>query len=530
MPWHKLARLERRILLLAPTLKDATLTCEILQQEDIDCEICDDMPTLCHHLDVGAGALLVPEEAIGPLRPLALLAFLARQPPWSDLPILVLARPGADSAAVAQAMDLLGNVIVVERPTRISALISAVRTALRARQRQYQIREHLAERIRSEEALREGDRRKDEFLAILAHELRNPLAPIRNSVHILRATSGTNPTVRNIAEMMERQVNQMIRLVDDLLEISRITRGKIDLKLEGVELSDVVESAVETCRPAIEARGHRFSVKLPPGSTLIEGDPVRLAQVFTNLLNNAAKYTDPGGRIELVGRRDNGFAVVEVTDTGRGIPEEMLHRIFDLFTQIDVSQGRYPGGLGIGLTLAKTLVESHGGSIEAKSEGAGRGSRFIVRLPVTQTARPAVPSTRPLVAAGALAARRILVVDDNRDAADSLAIVLGLLGAEVRTAYDGRSGIEIVQSWLPAIVFLDIGMAGTDGYEVARRIRARPELEDVRLIALTGWGQEKDRQNSKAAGFDYHLTKPVDLAALQLLLDSMESPPQSARP
>jgi signal transduction histidine kinase/ActR/RegA family two-component response regulator len=517
------ARRERRVLLLTPTARDAGLTAQLLEHEGIDCEVCVDLPTLCRHLEQGAGALLLPEEEIGPQRPAGLLRILARQAPWSDLPILVLARTGADSAGVAQAMDLLGNVTVVERPTRMSALLSAVRTALRARQRQYQIREHLAERARAEAALREGDRRKDEFLAILAHELRNPLAPIRNSVHILRATKVDDPTVQSVTEMMERQVNQMVRLVDDLLEISRITRGKIELKVEPVELRAVLESAVETCRPSIEAAGHSFAVSLPEGPVLLHADPVRLAQVFTNLLNNACKYTDAGGSIGLTARREGNEAIVEVADNGRGIPSHMLERIFDLFTQVDGATERSPGGLGIGLTLARTLVESHGGSLDAHSLGAGKGSRFVVRLPVLKAGRPA-PNGGGDRPAADLSARRILVVDDNRDAADSLAMVLGLLGAEVRTEYDGGSGLATARAWSPSVVFLDIGMAHMDGHEVARRIRQDPDLAGVQLVALTGWGQDKDRRDSREAGFDHHLTKPVDIGVLQMLLQSLEAP------
>jgi signal transduction histidine kinase/ActR/RegA family two-component response regulator len=522
---------ELRLLILAPTLKDATLTSRVLEQEGILCLICPDLATMCERLEQGAGALLLPEEAIGPARPDCLLEALERQPPWSDLPILVLARQGADSAAVAQAMDLLGNVTVVERPTRISALISAVRTALRARQRQYQIREHLDERARAEEALREADRRKDEFLAILAHELRNPLAPIRNSLHILRATGSGGSGVPEIAEMMERQVNHMVRLVDDLLEVSRITRGKIELRRERIDLATIVQSAVETCRPFIERSDHHLVVSLPAEPITLEVDQVRLAQVLTNLLNNAAKYTDAGGRIELTVRREDPWVTIEVRDSGRGIPGHMLPRVFDLFTQVEDSSERTQGGLGIGLTLAKTLVEMHGGRIEAHSEGPGRGSRFVVRLP-RRTSGVASSRATPLRAdqPSALSQRRILVVDDNRDAADSLAMVLGLLGAEVSAAYDGQQALAAIVGVHPSIVFLDLGMADMDGYEVARRIRARRDLDDVTLIALTGWGQEKDRRNSRAAGIDHHLTKPVDIAALSILLGSLESAPDpSAR-
>ncbi len=455
--------------------------------------------------------------------------WLARQPPWSDLPVLVLARPGADSAAVAQAMDLLGNVTVLERPTRVAALVSAVRTALRARQRQYQIRGHLMAHKRSEEALRDADRRKDEFLAILAHELRNPLAPIRNSLHILRLTSPNDPTAERVAEMMERQVNHMVRLVDDLLEVSRISRGKIELRKEPVEVAAVVRSAVETSRPLIEAGGHRLALAIPPEPLTLEGDPVRLTQVVANLLNNAAKYTDAGGRIWLTVRREGGEVAISVRDTGRGIPPDMLPRVFELFMQIDRQPSRAQGGLGIGLTLVKSLVEMHGGSVEAHSEGPGRGSEFVVRLPLSGVGAPAHASPRAASPSPVLAARRVLVVDDNRDAAESLDTLLQLLGADVQVAYSGPEALEALSTYKPSVVLLDIGMPGMDGHEVARRIRQRPESKDVTLIALTGWGQEEDRDRSQLAGFDHHLIKPADIDALQNLLVSLEDRPAGSR-
>jgi signal transduction histidine kinase/ActR/RegA family two-component response regulator len=519
---------ERRILILAPTVRDAALTCQALEREHIPCVICTDLETMCSLLEGGAGALLLPEEAIGPERPTALLEILHRQPAWSDLPILLLARPGADTVELAQAMDLLGNVTVVERPTRMSALVSAVRSALRARQRQYQIREHLEERARAERALREADRRKDEFLAILAHELRNPLAPLRNSLHVLRANADASGSVGATVGMMERQVNQMVRLVDDLLEISRITRGKIELRREPVELSFVVQSAIETCRPLVEAGRHRLDVDLPAEMIVVDADPVRLAQVLTNLLNNAAKYTDHGGIIGLSVRTAPGRVSIEVSDTGRGIPPEMLPRVFDLFTQVDGKSHRAQGGLGIGLTLARTLVEMHGGVIEAHSEGVGRGSRFVVELPrLEHASRPPVAAP-PGESADFLRHRRVLVVDDNRDAADSMCLVLTLLGAEVRVAYSGMEALEATASWHPSVVLLDIGMAGMDGYEVARRIRRQPDLADVHLVALTGWGQEKDRKESIEAGIDRHVTKPIDVDALKTLLGSLLRAPRAS--
>ncbi len=519
--------LELTVVMLAPTSKDAALTQSVLGRAGVACVCCADLDQLCERLEAGAGAVLLPEEAVVQSRNDCLVEWLARQPPWSDLPVLVLARPGADSAALAQAMDLLGNVTVLERPMRVAALVSAVRTALRARQRQYQIREHLAQREQSEAELRMNDRRKDEFLAVLAHELRNPLAPIRNSLHILRLTGQQDPTAERVGEMMERQVNHMVRLVDDLMEVSRITRGKIELHKERVDVAAVVRSAVETSRPLIEAAGHQLTLEVPAAPLILEADPVRLAQVLANLLNNAAKYTEAGGQIWLAVRQEDERVAISVRDTGTGIPSDMLPRVFELFTQIDRHADRAQGGLGIGLTLVKSLVEMHGGSVTAESDGPGRGSEFVVRLSLAATrpvGEPAGTADRPTAV---LALRRVLVVDDNQDAAESLGMLLKLLGADAHVVYSGTDALEALATYEPAVVLLDIGMPGMNGHEVARRIRQRPELQDLTLIALTGWGQEEDRRRSRAAGFDYHLVKPVDVNALQALLTSL-SPLQTA--
>ncbi|HEX7183239.1 MAG TPA: ATP-binding protein [Thermoanaerobaculia bacterium] len=368
------------------------------------------------------------------------------------------------------------------------------------------------------EQLAEADRRKDEFLATLAHELRNPLAPLRNALQIIRK-GGMNERVQG---MMERQVHHMVHLVDDLLEVSRITRGKIELRRERVELSTIVQNAIETSHPLIEASRHELSVTLPPEPLMLDADPVRLAQVVANLLNNAAKYTDPGGRIWLTAGREGGEAVIRVLDSGIGIPPEMMPRIFEMFAQADRSLGRSQGGLGIGLTLVRNLVQMHGGSLQAASAGPGQGSEFTVRLPLASEDR--------LLREGGLeadskasgpAARRILVVDDNEDAADSLGMLLEMLGNDVQVAHDGPSALAAMGARPPEIVLLDIGMPGMDGYEVAHWIRAQPELRGAVLIALTGWGQEEDRRRSREAGFDHHLTKPVDLKVLQTLLSTL---------
>jgi signal transduction histidine kinase/ActR/RegA family two-component response regulator len=377
----------------------------------------------------------------------------------------------------------------------------------------------LIERLRAEEALKDADRRKDEWLAMLAHELRNPLAPIGNAVQFLRLEGPTDPDLQNARDIIERQLRQMTRLVDDLLDVSRITRGKLTLRQEPVSLGAVLTNAVESSRPLIEAAGHDLAVSLPPEPILVEADPTRLAQAFLNLLNNAAKYTPQGGRIGLSAERQGGVAVVRVRDTGIGIPALMLPHIFDLFTQVDRSLERSQGGLGIGLTLVKRLVEMHGGGVEARSEGPDQGSEFVVRLPVI--VMPAVPSPQPSLGGerAAVAAKlRILLVDDNRDAAESLGLLFQVKGHDVRIAHDGVAGLEAAASFRPDVALLDIGMPRLNGYDLARRLRGQAWGQGLVLIALTGWGQEDDRRRTQEAGFDHHLVKPVDPDALQELL------------
>ena len=384
---------------------------------------------------------------------------------------------------------------------------------------------------RAEEALKDADQRKDEFLATLAHELRNPLAPLRNALEFLRrADARAVPFIEEARSMMERQVEQMVRLVDDLLDISRITRGKLQVRKELIALADVINAVIETARPIIEGSAHELSVTMRPEPIHMQADRVRLAQVFLNLLSNAAKYTEKAGHIWLTVERRGDAAVVSVRDTGIGIDAEHLPHIFGMFSQVASALERSQGGLGIGLALVKGLVELHGGTIDARSPGLGQGSEFTVRLPIADVAsaeasRLATPSgteaTRlatPVADASRLAKYRILVVDDMHDAADSLAIMLRMMGHDVRTAYDGLEGVQTAAAFNPQVVLLDIGLPTMNGYEAARRIRNEPWGRGVALVALTGWGQDEDRRMSLEAGFDHHLTKPVDPAALDKLL------------
>ena len=379
----------------------------------------------------------------------------------------------------------------------------------------------ITERKQAEEALKSADRRKDEFLATLAHELRNPLAPLRNSLQLMRIP-GTDPAAAQQAlDTMERQVDQLVRLVDDLLDAARISRGKIELRKERLELSDAVHKATEICRPLAENLEHVVDVSLPREPVYLDADPVRLAQVFSNLLNNACKYTEPGGRIWLTAERQGSDVLVSVKDSGIGIPHDMLPRIFEMFTQVDQSLERSQGGLGIGLTLVKQLVEMHEGTVEASSEGPGLGSEFVVRLPLAAEKQAASNPTTPTASKQATTARRILVVDDNKDSADSLARLLRISGHETRLAYDGLEGVHAAQEFRPEIVMLDIGMPELNGFDACRRIREQAWGQMMVLVALTGWGQEEDRRKSKEAGFDHHLVKPVDFNALLKLLSEL---------
>jgi signal transduction histidine kinase/ActR/RegA family two-component response regulator len=382
-------------------------------------------------------------------------------------------------------------------------------------------RKRLEDNLRSLAAdLSDADRRKNEFLAMLAHELRNPLAPISNAARALRLSGSDGEAIQSASEMLERQVGQMTRLVDDLLDMSRITRGKIELRKERTELVPIVNQAVEAVRALYRGADRELTITLPPQPVHLHADPTRLAQVVGNLLNNACKFTDKGGHVWLTVEQEGEQAVIRVRDNGIGIAAEQLPRLFEMFAQVDTSLERSRDGLGIGLTLVKTLVELHGGTVEAHSDGLGRGSEFAIRLPISvETPKLLSPATasEPTPAVR----RRILIVDDNEDGAESLAILLRLDGHETQTSHDGVEAIEAAERFRPDAVLLDIGLPKLNGYEVCRRIREEPWGKDMVLVALTGWGQEEDRRRSREAGFNSHMVKPVNHDVLMKLLASL---------
>jgi PAS domain S-box-containing protein len=391
-------------------------------------------------------------------------------------------------------------------------------------------RKQLADELRALAAdLSEADRKKNEFLAMLAHELRNPLAPISNAARVLRERMSDGETVRSASEMLARQVAQLGRLVDDLLDISRISRGKIELRKRRAELAPIVQQAAEAVRPLCRSLNHELTTAVPSQTIYVDGDAARLTQVVGNLLSNACKFTNPGGHIQLTVSQENGDALIRVRDDGIGLAADHLGMVFDMFAQVDTSLERSRDGLGIGLTLVKTLVELHGGSVTVASEGPGRGSEFTVRLPIAEDVEPAAP---PPAAAPARSARqhRVLIVDDNDDGAESLSLLLQFAGHETKKAHDGPEAIELAGRYRPDVMLLDIGLPGMSGYEVCRRIRQEPWGAAMTIVALTGWGMEEDRKRSIEAGFDTHMVKPVDHDELMKLLASIPGKDDVASP
>ncbi len=511
-----------RVLVVAPYGRDAEASVLILRQSGLDAQRFDDLEKACVAARAGAGALVVAEEAmtLPHFEPLARL--LDGQPPWSDLPLVVLSREREEESASPPPLELQRfNVTILERPLAVRTLVAAVQVALRARRRQYEVRSLLEQRgalaLREKEARMRAEsasRAKDDFLAMLGHELRNPLSPIVTALHIIRQRKPGG--IDHELTVLDRQVAHLARLVDDLLDVSRIAQGKVDVKRDSLALDAVIARAVEMASPLFEQRRHELVVALDPELHLT-GDLVRLSQVFANLLTNAAKYTRPGGHVTVRATREGDEVVVRVRDDGVGIAPDMLPRVFELFVQERQTIDRSGGGLGLGLAIVRSLVRLHGGEASATSEGPGKGSEFVVRLPALDgVSRSSQSSLRAAAAARAPAGqRRVLVVDDNEDAADMLAFALTASGYATRTAHDGPDALRLAQEFHPEVAVLDIGLPVMDGYELAGRLKSNPELADLHMIALSGYGQPEDVRRALAAGFDEHLVKPVDVNRLQ---------------
>lgn len=526
---------ERRVLLLAPTRRDSEAIGVVCSSQSIETLVCASIEEVCNVLATGAGALVLAEEPLA-AEPESLLACLASQPVWSDLPIIVLSRAGSESPKLMDLLARLGNISVVERPVRISTFLSTIKVALRGRCHQYEVRDHLeqlrllesertalweSERSARAEAERAG-RMKDEFLATLSHEIRTPLNAILGWTHILADGEASGDDLAKGLEVIERNARAQAQIVSDLLDMNRIINGKVRLEPRRVELAGIVHAAVETITPTAIAKGVRISVAIDPSLGEIWGDPDRLQQVFWNLLSNAVKYTTRDQQVHVFAARSPSHLEIRVTDTGEGIDPEFLPHVFDRFRQADGSSTRRHGGLGLGLAIVKQLVELHGGSVSASSEGPGRGSTFLVLFPTDShpmpqssepqqhhgsTDGPAPPSTH-----GSIGPVKVLVVDDEQDSRDMVRLVLESRRALVRTAASASEAVRLVQDWRPDIVISDIGMPDEDGYSLIRRVRALSPEHGGRTaaIALTAYARAEDRANALRAGFQFHIPKPVE--------------------
>jgi signal transduction histidine kinase/ActR/RegA family two-component response regulator len=502
---------ELRVLMAPATRRDGETTAQALAPLGVQVVVVAGPDRIAEQVGAGVGAIVMTELALADPGLDRLARTLDAQPDWSDVPIVLALRSDAP-AAVTALCERLSNVTVVDRPTSIRTLANVIQAALRARRRQYEIRDRIAALERAEQALRDADRRKDQFLATLAHELRNPLAPIRNAAYLLGNVALTPERVAECAAMIARQSRSMAMLLDDLLDVARITNGKLELKFIDVTLGVIVDSAVEAVKPLVDARRHRLVTSVADPRVLVSADPLRLSQVLTNVLANAAKYTDPGGNIELSVRVVDDVAEFIVRDDGVGIERALLPHLFEMFNQAIDTLDRSQGGLGIGLSLARSLIEMHGGTISGASEGKGRGATFRLTLPLAAPGLREVPARHASAQAmlgGAVAQARIVVADDNVDAAASVAMMLELDGYDVEIAHDGLQAIARAEAVRPHAMVVDIGMPGADGYEVAHRVRGHAWGRQMLLVATTGWGQPEDKRRALEAGFDAHFTKPI---------------------
>lgn len=499
------------VLILAPAGRDARLAASVLDHEKIAACICQDVDDLVARLTDDPSVVLLTEQALTSELRARLKEWLAGQPLWSDLPVVVLTGhpPNSDKKRLLAAiLAELGNVTVIDRPMHREVLLTTVRAALRARGRQHQARE-LLERL--EETIRE----RDQFLAILSHELRNPLGAIRNASEVLSRQAPSRADVMNPLAIVDRQARHLGRLVDDLLDVARVTSGKIVLQKSPCELGEVIERAARQLEQAVAQGQLQLRVKAAPGPVMVDADPVRIEQIVSNLLTNAVKYTPPGGTLEVAVESRGRDAIVRVTDSGVGLAPEMLGTVFKMFVQADRSLDRSQGGMGIGLTLVRLLVELHGGKVEAASAGLGKGSTFTVTLPLLAGAGDAVAEATISKQSGP--GRHVLLVEDSADNREMLQVLLEMDGHRVDVAADGLQAVERGIALKPDVAIIDIGLPGIDGYEVAQRLRAQLG-ERIILVALTGYGMPEDRMKASRAGFNVHLIKPVALPELEAAL------------
>jgi two-component system, sensor histidine kinase len=491
---------ELRVLVWAAG-RDGSLTCGFLKQAGVDSLACTNWSEFRREIERGAGVLIVGDEMLSETVVEELESVLGSQPPWSDIPIIVV----ASRSNAKHKFETLGTVSVLYRPVSPDTLSSTVRVALRARRRQYQVRDLL--------------RQREDFLAMLAHELRNPLAPIRTGLQVLRLVD-SRVTADQVTAMIERQVAMMSRLIDDLLDVSRITRGRISLKKELVNLQELLRMAADGHRRLAAEKGIKIRCDAPSEPLLIQADATRLEQMIGNVMANAIKFTPERGEVTLSAARERELAVIRVRDTGIGIPPAMLSKIFDPFTQSERPLDRGQGGLGIGLTLVKSLAELHGGSVEALSEGEGHGTEIVMRLPAGP---PAGYTQAAMADSGSFrrqSLRKVLLVEDNRDAATALAAYLQACGHTVHIAHDGTAGMRAALQMQPEVVICDIGLPGVDGYELARILRSEPRLKSCLLVAVTGYGEDRDRERGFKAGFHHYLVKPADPATIAEIVAS----------
>jgi signal transduction histidine kinase len=494
----------------SPNAADAELAVRLLGQNGIEAETFGSLAKVAAALDEAIGCLILVEEALVAEEIPRLRESLARLPAWADVPLVVVATDiGRIGDVVASAFPASGNVALLERPLSPHTLVSAVRVALRASARQRELGQLIAQR---EQAVHQ----RDEFLAMLAHELRNPLAPMRNAVYVLREVKSEDWRIAKSAEMLERQVNHVVRLVDDLLDVARLERGKVVLQKQRVDLNRVVASAVQNCLQLVQQNGHRISLRLDEAALPVDADPVRLEQIVCNLVNNAAKFSPQPDEIRVETSHATGDAQLAVEDRGIGFEPDKGARLFEPFLQINPTLERNAGGLGMGLTIVKRLAELHGGSVEAVSAGLGMGARFVVRLPLAGVSKEAAPD--PQRAPVARRRRSVVVIEDNPDIRDTLQMLLEIWGHEFAMASDGAAGIELVLRNRPQVALIDIGLPGMNGYDIARTIRQRLANGAIRLIAVTGYGQPADRDLALEAGFNAHLLKPIKPEILERML------------